>query len=249
MDRPGRSLGHRTTLPVLFQPLRCHLRILHPGSPRSNSLSDRSRGSVPPDRQKSPSSLSSPSFKLRQQTHFLRPRKTFPPFFHHQIRQETGSAVAASRSALSRGEHRVSLPGSSVPGGCPTRVFRASGNLSDRPVSSTEPRRLVTRRSVKATVLRVARAPEPPFSALPGFWVQAQLRILRAGGERGALGCSRPGPPLRSRVRARSARGQLRPRVTCRLRAAAVAPARATALGLCWSAPGSCAPQPSLISP
>lgn len=137
----------------------------------------------------------------------------------------------------------MSLPGSRVPGGCPTRVLRASGNLSDRPVSSTEPRRLATRRSETATVLRVARAPEPPFSALPGFWVQAQqLRLLRAGGERGALGCSRPGPPLRSRVRARSARGQLRPRVTCRLRAAAVAPARATALGLCWSAPGSCAP-------
>lgn len=136
----------------------------------------------------------------------------------------------------------MSLPGSRVPGGCPTRVLRASGNLSDRPVSSTEPRRLATRRSETATVLRVTRAPEPPFSALPGFWVQAQLRLLRAGGERGALGCSRPGPPLRSRVRARSARGQLRPRVTCRLRAAAVAPARATALGLCWSAPGSCAP-------
>lgn len=67
-------------------------------------------------------------------------------------------------------------------------------------------------------------------------------RLLPAGRERGAPGCSRLGPRLRSRVRARSARGQLRPRVTCRLRAAAVAPARATALGLGWSAPASCAP-------
>lgn len=47
----GRSLGHRTPVPVLSQALRCHLRILHPGSPRSNSSSDRSRGPVPPDRQ------------------------------------------------------------------------------------------------------------------------------------------------------------------------------------------------------
>ncbi|CAI9177403.1 unnamed protein product [Rangifer tarandus platyrhynchus] len=35
---------------------------------------------------------------------------------------------------------------------------------------------------------------------------------------------------VRSRVRERSARGQLRPRVTCRLRAAAAAPAQAAAL-------------------
>ncbi|MEJ1284486.1 hypothetical protein NN561_015471 [Cricetulus griseus] len=143
---------------------------------------------------------------------------------------------------LERWRAPVFLPGSRVPGGCPTRVLRASPSLSDRPVRPTEPLRLAARLSETATVLSVAREPEPPFSALPGFWVQAQLRFLRAGGERGALGGSRLGPRLRSRVRARSARGQLWPRVTCRLRAAAVAPARATALGIGWSASASCAP-------
>lgn len=47
---------------------------------------------------------------------------------------------------------------------------------------------------------------------------------------------------VRSRVRERSARGQLRPRVTCRLRAVAAAPAQTAALGPRTAAPAPAAP-------
>lgn len=51
--------------------------------------------------------------------------------------------------------------------------------------------------------------------------------LTRSAGIRDGTGLPRG---VRSRVRVRSARGQLRPRVTCRLRAAAAAPAQAAAL-------------------
>lgn len=145
------------------------------------------------------------------------------------------------------------IPGSRVPGGCPTRVLRASRNLSDRPVSSTEPQRLATRRSERATVLRVARAPEPPFSALPGFWVQAQLRLLRAGGERAGLSAAAdlarrcaPGseraPPAGSCGRAsHAASGQQPWHLPGRPHWGSAGPPPSPAR--------PCAPQPSLISP
>lgn len=67
------------------------------------------------------------------------------------------------------------ISGSRAPGSCPTRVLRASPNLPDRPVRSTEPRSLAAGSFETATLLRFACVPEPPLSSSPGFWVQAQL--------------------------------------------------------------------------
>lgn len=190
-DRLSQSLPRRSGAATAFSTLGLRAPALHQIDP----------GFPSPQINKSTSLRPSPALPLNSASKHISygQGKLFPPFFHHQIRQETGSAVAASRSALRRGEHRVFLPGSRVPGGCPTRVLRATPNLPDRPVRTTEPQRLSARRSETATVLRLARAPEPPFSALPGFWVQAQPLLLRAGEERGAPGCSRLGPRLRSR--------------------------------------------------
>lgn len=110
-----------------------------------------------------------------------RSRKLFP-LFHHQIRQETGSgsppaalpcAVASSARPYLAARLQVAVP---LESSAPPRISRA--------VRSALPKlglSLAAGSSETATVLRFARAPEPPLSASPGFWVQAQLRAPPGG--------------------------------------------------------------------
>lgn len=211
-----------------------HLRSWNSNSAPDSALS-RFKPSPQIDRPTVPSSPV-PLFKLPKKDISYPRRKTFS-WFCNAIRHETGSAATANCFAQRRGWRGRPYLAAALQVAVPRRssaIPRGAGGA--RSTVRWSPPAQPSGRECPTTA---RPSPEPPFGSSLVFPAPRRPgELTRSAGIRDGTGlpCGvRPGSGVRS------ARGQLRPRVTCRLRAAAAAPAQGlrSRAPHCHPAPGA----------
>lgn len=231
---PGSLPAGVRIIPAAFTRTRCHPGIPHPWSQNSNSTPDRalSRCRPPPSPPLTnrPSLLSFlSSLNSPKQGHILPAQKTFSSFCN-AIRQETRSAAAATRFA----QRRV---GGSLPylAAAPQVLSHAGGpRLPGARWSPSPPFAGRLPPGVQEASVLGPRAHAPGSPSVHRAVFPEALSPPGRNNERG----DSEWHPLAPLCALRGPRA-LRPRVTCRLQAAASAPAPAPVLLFRFAAPGS----------